>query len=147
MIANCQNGIIGSNTDNIPNNHGTGTRVLGGQISNIRGRPIVIYGKNPVVENVTIGEFGYDVPDGQTPTGTRSGNEIAGIDLRGAIGGRVANNVIRTRTLTNDPRLGISLRQDADGVASRGCKIYGNSISGPARAIYTQPNSSYDPNP
>lgn len=144
-IWHCQNGIIGSPAGGLLNDQGKGTRVTGGQIGRIQGRPILIFGTNPIVENVTIGDFGINLADKRTPTDTAVGNEIAAIDLRGVTGGRVVNNIITTRSIASDPRSGIAVRKDAANNVSSGCKIYGNDMSGLPRAIYTEAGSSYDP--
>lgn len=141
-ISLCQNGIICGRADD-GSNFGRRTRVIRGYIGQIQGRPIIIYGIQPIVENVTIGEYGLSPLDRQVVTGTTRYNQIAAIDLRGCTNGRVSGCTIKTRAISNDPRFGIALRSSEGNnpLPTTGCTISGNDIVGPATKIYMQQGS------
>ena len=141
-ITECNNGIIGSKAGR-PSNQGKRTHVLNGRLSRIRGRPILLFGHDPLVENVHIEDYGISLVDPQELTGTRRGNEIAAIQLRGGVDGRVAGNtiVLRGGPGRGDGRIGVALSRDDENQPTRGCTVEGNRMSGVPRPIVIEPGS------
>lgn len=141
-IIECINGIIGSTADGRPSNQGKRTRVLNGLLQRIQGRPVEIFGTDVLAANLTIEDFGLRLDDRRRLTGTRRGNEIAGVDLHGGKGGQVMNNTITLKRWFGEDgpparrRYGIALRNDTDKQPTQGCTISGNRIDGFARPIF-----------
>lgn len=140
----CGNGIFAGTADGPANNQGKGTKVYNGQIGRIQGRPVTIHGNNPVVDNVSIGDFGVSLLDRRTLTPYAANNEIAAIDLRGCTGGYAIGNVVTTRPISGDTRRGIALRNDTAGKPTSGCDVQRNDISGipQSQSIFVASGSS-----
>ncbi len=143
-ITDCLNGVIGSSADGRPANQGKRTHVQNGTLRRIQGRPVVIFGTDVLAENLTIEDFGLQLADLNSVTGTRRGNEVAGIDFRGAKNGQAINNAISLKKWfgmdgpSARQRYGIALRKDANHEPTQGCTISNNRISGFATPVFVE---------
>lgn len=143
-ISECQNGIIGSPTGGSKTNQGKRTHVLDGRLERIQGRPIMLFGSDPLVSGVTIEDFGLWVSDGRTPTATRTGNAVAGIDLRGGVNGSVTGNTVTLGRWAGgqaNGRIGVALRRDGAGAPTRACTVARNRIVSVEHGIYVEAGS------
>lgn len=143
-MTECGNGIIGGAADGHLSNQGKRTHVHDGTLRQIQGRPVAIYGTGVLAANLLIEDFGLQLAEPGRVTGTRKGNEVAGIDLRGAKDGRVVNNTITLKKWLGEDgrparrRYGIALRSDSEKRPTQGCTISDNRIVGFALPIFVE---------
>lgn len=130
------NGYLASPASQRPGSQGESVQIRGGFIKKCRGRPVYLEtGLSAHVSDMVIEDFGFEISDPTIPTSVASGNNIAGIDLRGVNSAIVHDNLISLREWAggtaagaNYAVIGIRAGSDDTGNSTKGAIVHDNRI-------------------
>lgn len=139
-----QNGYLASPASGRLGNQGEAIQIQGGRIIRAQGRPVFMStGITCHISNMMIEDFGHSILDPLILTNVATGNNIAGIDIRGVKSAIVHDNLIRQRewaggtAVAGQAILGIRTgMSDGEDQYSSDCLIHDNRIERLMRPIY-----------
>lgn len=138
------NGYLASPASGGAGNQGESLQIRGGRIIKCRGRPVYLEtGLGAHVSDMLIEDFGHEIANPSTMTNVATGNNIAGIDLRGVQSAIVHDNVVRQRewagttaSAAGTAVIGIRLGVDETATSTKNSLIHHNRIERVQRPLY-----------